>query len=33
MGIKDAVDAGEISEERLDESVRRIVMAKLSHAL
>ena len=33
MGIKDAVDAGEISEERLDASVRRIVLAKLAHAL
>ena len=33
MGIKDAVDAGEISQERLDASVRRIVMAKLSHEL
>ncbi len=33
LGIKDAVDAGEISEERLDASVRRIVLAKLAHAL
>ena len=33
MGIKDAVDAGKISEERLDASVRRIVMAKLAHPL
>ena len=33
MGIKDAVDAGKISEERLDASVRRIVMAKLAHSL
>ena len=33
LGIKDAVDAGEISEERLNASVRRIVLAKLAHAL
>lgn len=33
LGIKDAVDAGEISEERLDASVHRIVLAKLAHAL
>lgn len=33
MGLKDAVDAGEITEERLNESVRRIVMAKLAHKL
>lgn len=33
LGIKDAVDAGEISEERLNASVRRVVLAKLAHAL
>lgn len=33
MGLKDAVDAGEITEDRLNESVRRIVMAKLAHKL
>ncbi len=33
LGIKDAVDADEISEERLNASVRRIVRAKLAHAL
>lgn len=33
LGIKDAVDRGEISEERLNESVRRILKAKLTHKL
>ena len=33
MGIYEAVKAGEISEKRLDESVRRILKAKLRHGL
>ena len=33
MGIYEAVKAGEISEKRLDESVRRIIKAKLRHGL
>ena len=33
MGLKDAVDSGEITEDRLNESVRRIVMAKLANKL
>lgn len=31
MGIYDALKSGRLSEERLDESVRRIVLAKLRH--
>ena len=31
MGILDAVKAGEISQERIDESVKRIVKMKLLH--
>lgn len=33
MGIYDAVKSGQISEERLDESVKRIVKAKIMHNL
>ena len=33
MGIYEAVKAGEISEKRLDESVRRVLKAKLRHGL
>lgn len=31
LGLLDAVDSGEISQERIDESVKRIVKAKLLH--
>lgn len=33
MGIYDAVQSGQISEERINESVRRIIRAKLTHGL
>ena len=31
LGLLDAVDNGEISQQRIDESVKRIVKAKLLH--
>ena len=33
LGLLDAVKSGEISEERVNESVRRIVRMKLAHVL
>ncbi|HJF84084.1 MAG TPA: glycoside hydrolase family 3 protein, partial [Megamonas hypermegale] len=33
LGLLDAVNNGEISQERIDESVKRIVKAKLLHLM